>query len=73
MNLVQEMVVSAVGGALQVVKKFVDEKDFEEIADKVLNGVEGYFKDDSMLDDVVETMCAAIRDRLDVEDSNPDN
>jgi hypothetical protein len=73
MNLAHEMVVAAVAGSLKIVKRFVDEKDFEVIADKVLNGVEGHFKDDSLLDDIAETMCATIRDTLNVKDSDPDN
>jgi len=73
MSLVNEIVVSAVSGSLKVIQKFVSDTDFKEIADKVLNGVEGYFKEGSLLDDVTETITGKIREQLGVEDSNPDN
>ena len=73
MKLTQDLIVAAIGGALDVIKRFVDEKDFIAIADKVFNAIEGKFKEDGMVDTVLEMITGRLRKRFNVPDSNPDN
>lgn len=73
MNLKTQLVIQMLSGALSAIKLFVDGVAFKEITDKVLNAVESKFPEGSLLDESAEMICGAIRNRLDVEDSNPDN
>ena len=72
-KLADKLVGDSVVTVLDEVKSVVDSTNFKAIADKVLNKLEGLFKDDGMADDMVEAITARIRSRLDVEDSDPNN
>lgn len=73
MKLTNDIIVAAVSGSLGVIKSFIDSEKFDKIVDDVLNGVEAHFEEGSTADNVAETVCAAIRKRLDVPDSDPNN
>ena len=72
-KLADKLVGDSIITVLDEVKSVVDSTNFKAIADKVLNKLEGMFKDDGMADDMVEAITARIRSRLDVEDSDPEN
>jgi len=73
MQMSAELIYGAIKGALNVIKTFIDKQDFAIILDKVLNGIESKFKEDSLPDRVAEEVTGRLRARFQVEDSNPDN
>ena len=71
--LVDKIVEDTTTTILDEVKDKVDETDFKAIADGVLNKLEGLFKEGGIADNVIEMITERIRERFDIEDSNPDN
>ncbi len=73
MSLSKQMVESAAAGALKDAKAAVEKVDFSSMYDRVINKFEGIFPEDSMPDRLAEMIGRAVRDLIDVPDSDPEN
>lgn len=72
-KVVEKMVEDNANTVLDAVKDKLDATEFKVIADKILNNIEGAFTEGGLSDRVVENVTGRIRERFDIEDSNPDN
>lgn len=72
-TLMMNMLVASVTGALKVLEGLMNQTDFKRIMDQVLNAIEGYFEEESLMDLFAEGVTDMIRRRFEIEDSNPDN
>ncbi|MCK4500496.1 hypothetical protein KAU11_08355 [Candidatus Babeliales bacterium] len=71
--LIDKIVEDTATTVLDEVKGNLDAADFANIADTVLNKLESVFREGGLADNLIEMVTARIRNRYNIEDSNPDN
>jgi len=69
----QMLLLGVVKSALYLLGNVLPKGDLEEVADLLLNKLEGLWEEDSWKDNMAEMVAGVIRNQLDVEDSDPDN